>query len=132
MGCVRGDGTAKGDWGERYGSVVLPGVARQPLIFLDVDGVLIPFRGRPTRRDRPATGFAAGADGRDGLGSPLLDRLDLDDGRRLLALDGQLVWATTWLAEANEIISPRPGVPPLSGSPVMPADWLDVHGVENL
>lgn len=52
--------------------------------------------------------------------NPLLDRLDPDDGRRLLALSCDLAWATTWMADANEVISPRLGLPEL---PVV--DWPD-------
>ena len=71
------------------------------LVFLDVDGTLIPLRARA----------ATGALGESG--NPLLDRLDPADGRRLLELGCQLVWATTWMAEANEVISPRLGLPEL-------------------
>ncbi|MDR7275713.1 HAD domain-containing protein [Catenuloplanes atrovinosus] len=81
----------------------------RPLVFLDVDGPLIPFRARPV------PGTAA-----DGGGNPLLDRLDPADGRRLLALDCPLIWATTWGADANEIIAPRLGLPEL---PVV--EWPD-------
>ncbi|MET8363912.1 hypothetical protein ABZU53_10130 [Micromonospora sp. NPDC005194] len=56
----------------------------------------------------------------EGAGNPLLDRLDPDDGRRLLALTCQLVWATTWMVEAIEVVSPRLGLPAL---PVI--DWPD-------
>ncbi|WP_184956736.1 HAD domain-containing protein [Paractinoplanes abujensis] len=71
------------------------------MIYLDVDGTLIPFRGRRVQ--------GAPAD----AGNPLLDRLDPRDGARLLALGGQLVWATTWMAEANEVVAPLLGLPPL-------------------
>ena len=77
---------------------------RGPLIFLDVDGPLIPFRARPTQRRHRAA---------DATGNPLLERLDPADGHRLLELGAELVWATTWMAEANEIIAPRLGLPPL-------------------
>jgi hypothetical protein len=94
------------------------GPGNQPFIFLDVDGTLIPFRARPTRQDRPLGG--AVAEPLDGAGNPLLDRLDANDGRRLLALGCPLVWATTWMAEANEVIAPRLGLPDL---PVV--EWPD-------
>lgn len=99
-----------------YRSRVLAGATR-PLIFVDIDGVLIPFRARSVDTRRSSSG--AGDVG-DGLGNPLLDRLDPADGRRLLALPGELVWASTWMAEANEVVAPRLGLPVL---PVV--DWPD-------
>ncbi len=72
-----------------------------PLLFLDVDGPLIPFGGPPGRYP------AAQA------GNPLLARLDPAHGRRLSALPCELVWATSWMAEANEEIAPRIGLPEL-------------------
>lgn len=75
----------------------------RPLLFLDVDGPLIPFRARP----------GAGPSG-DEVGNPLLGRLDPEDGPRLLALGCELVWATSWMAEANEVIAPRIGLPELA------------------
>nr|MDT0660170.1 HAD domain-containing protein [Micromonospora sp. DSM 115978] len=82
----------------------MPTAADRPLIFLDVDGPLIPFRPREAEHRRTATTTDA---------HPLLHRLDPADGRRLLALGCELVWATTWLADANEVISPRLGLPEL-------------------
>ena len=85
--------------------------ADRPLIFLDVDGPLIPFRARSALR-RPSSGDLAGPVPGE-PGNPLVDRLDAADGRRLLGLSCQLVWATTWMADANEVVSPRPGLPAL-------------------
>lgn len=78
------------------------------LLFLDVDGTLLPFKARPV----PLT-----ADPSD---NPLLDRLDPRDGPRLQELGCQLIWATTWMTEANEVIAPRLGLP---GLPIV--DWPD-------
>lgn len=73
------------------------------LLFLDVDGPLIPFGGprpHPTYQEADDT-------------HPLLARINPAHGRRLLALPCQLVWATTWMAEANVSVSPRLGLPEL-------------------
>lgn len=91
---------------------------RRLLIFIDIDGVLIPLRARPAGAGRQRSGSVG--DGFGCSGNPLLDRLERDDGRRLLALPGELVWASTWLAEANEVVAPRLGLPAL---PVF--DWFD-------
>jgi HAD domain in Swiss Army Knife RNA repair proteins len=88
--------------------VVLAGAVR-PWIFLDIDGVLVPFRARSAGTDRPSAGAAN--DAHDG--NPLLHRLDPSDGRRLVALPGELVWATTWMTEANKVVAPRLGLPVL-------------------
>jgi hypothetical protein len=85
-------------------------VPRDAVLFLDVDGVLIPMRDRPAP---PAARQPADDDGH-----PLLYRLDPSDGHRLLALDAELVWATTWMAHANDVVAPRLGLPSL---PVV--DW---------
>lgn len=58
-----------------------------------------------------------------GDANPLLVRLDPEHGRRLAALPCDLVWATTWMAKANEVLAPRLGLPQL---PVV--DWLDDEG----
>jgi hypothetical protein len=76
------------------------------LLFLDVDGTLLPFA--PRVRSAPAGD------------NPLLARLDPADGSRLRALGCSLVWATTWGQDANTVLSPRLGLPEL---PVL--DWPD-------
>ncbi|RSD13868.1 HAD domain-containing protein [Amycolatopsis eburnea] len=65
---------------------------QRPLLFLDIDGTLLPF----------------GA-----AGDSHLDRLDPGMGLRLAALPCALVWATTWEHEANTELAPRLGLPPL-------------------
>jgi hypothetical protein len=80
-------------------------------VFLDVDGTLIPFRARPAEF-AVVSAYAVGpAD--EVSGNPLLDRLDPADGHRLLALGCRLVWATTWMADANDLVAPRLGLPRL-------------------
>lgn len=75
----------------------------RPLLFLDVDGPLIPFGGGhyPTHGTAPAAA------------NPLLTRVDPAHGPRLAALPCELVWATTWMADANDSLAPRLGLPPL-------------------
>jgi hypothetical protein len=80
-------------------------VTGRSLLFLDVDGTLLPFAG-------------AGQTGDDA--NPLLAGLDPDHGRRLAALPCDLVWARTWMADANEVLAPRLGLPQLPF-----VDWPD-------
>ncbi|MGW4061932.1 HAD domain-containing protein [Amycolatopsis sp. NPDC004747] len=76
----------------------------RPLLFLDVDGPLIPF-GRSSGEYEHFTD--------DDQGNPLLSRVDPRLGARLPALGCDLVWATTWLGDANECIAPLLDLPPL-------------------
>jgi hypothetical protein len=86
------------------------------LLFLDIDGTLIPFggTGRPYPTHRPRTGYDPGPH----APHPLLPRLDPSLGPRLLSLGCAPVWATTWLDDANAVVAPWLGLPPL---PVV--DW---------
>jgi hypothetical protein len=86
----------------------MTGPAARPLVFLDVDGPLIPFRARPGRNRYIPMSLAGQVN--DDSDNPLLDRLDPANGHSLLELGCELVWATTWMAEANEVVSPRLGL----------------------
>ncbi|MGW0082997.1 HAD domain-containing protein [Streptomyces sp. NPDC003393] len=83
--------------------------ARRPILFLDVDGPLVPFGSSSSSPRSPASGPEAAAD----RGNPLLGRLAPDLGPRLTALGCDLVWASTWREEANEAVAPRVGLPRL-------------------
>ncbi|MGI5220134.1 HAD domain-containing protein [Nocardia sp. CA-290969] len=72
-----------------------------PLLFLDVDGPLLPF-GAGSRHEPP-----------DAVGDSHLRRLDPELGRHLAALPYEMVWATTWEDDANTEIAPRIGLPRL-------------------
>ncbi|WSQ09290.1 HAD domain-containing protein [Streptomyces sp. NBC_01231] len=91
--------------------------AERPLLFLDVDGPLIPF-GSPSAHPPAAT---ADTSTPVDQGNPLLKRLNPGIGARLTALDCHLIWASTWMEEANETVAPRIGLPNL---PVV--EWPDV------
>lgn len=78
-----------------------------PILFLDVDGPLLPFGGPGDRYpDPPSPGTESN--------NPLLARLDPAFGPLLSALPCELVWATTWMHDANHSVSPLLGLPPLA------------------
>ena len=83
-----------------------PGTGERPLLFLDVDGTLLPFGLPPAQYPVFPGPVGEGA-------SPLLARLDPGHGARLLSLPCDLVWATAWEHEANEFVAPWLGLPEL-------------------
>lgn len=86
------------------------------LLFLDVDGPLIPFGA-----ERPYPLYESPHPLPETAAHPLLARIDPAIGprlRRLAGLGCELLWATTWTDDANTVIAPWLGLPPL---PVV--DW---------
>ena len=86
---------------------------QRPLLFLDVDGTLIPYGASwssPVSAGGPVEGARSVSTPAD---DPQLARLDPTYGERLLALGCELVWATGWMEEANDDVSPRIGLPEL-------------------
>lgn len=97
----------------------MPARPDRPLLFLDVDGPLIPFgTPHPDLARRAADSSPPRLLAEDS--NPLLARIDPRHGVRLAALPCDVVWATTWMADANEVICPLLGLPEL---PVV--DWPD-------
>lgn len=94
---------------------VVTGHAERPLLFLDVDGPLVPF--------------GAGARPGDVAGSTAaahLSRLRADMGPALAALPCTLVWATSWQAQdANTVIARRMGLPDLPA-----VAWPELTGAQ--
>ncbi|WP_327345172.1 hypothetical protein [Streptomyces europaeiscabiei] len=100
----------------------------RPLLYLDVDGPLNPYAAKPERRPagytthrmKPQGWLAQHPGSPAAYVKPLRVWLNPDHGRQLLELDAlfDLVWATTWVGEANTYIAPVLGLPEL---PVV--DW---------
>ncbi|WEH30591.1 hypothetical protein [Streptomyces sp. AM 3-1-1] len=98
----------------------------RPLLLIDVDGPLNPYRARWARRHGyashrmwPSVWSARHAEGSRALRRGLRVRLRAADGPRLLALPYTPVWATTWAHEANEMIAPALGIE----EPLPVIDW---------
>ncbi|MEU3182722.1 hypothetical protein ABZ707_00715 [Streptomyces sp. NPDC006923] len=90
----------------------------RPLLLLDVDGPLNPYaarfprpRGFTSLRLHPSAWLARQTPGSRGHRRGLRVRLNPGHGPRLLALPFELTWATTWMHEANTLISPVVGLP---------------------
>jgi len=91
-----------------YGSG-MTGPVERPLLFLDVDGPLVPFGigAHLSFGDSGSAGIAGESS------NPLLVRLNPDLGVLLKDLPCELVWATAWMDDATEEVSPRLGLPEL-------------------
>ncbi|MFB9513393.1 hypothetical protein [Streptomyces purpureus] len=90
----------------------------RPLLLLDVDGPLNPYaarlprlRGYTTHRLRPSDWLARQTPGSRRHRRGLRVVLHPGHGARLRALPFELAWATTWMHEANAMISPAIGLP---------------------
>ncbi|MFE3599697.1 HAD domain-containing protein [Streptomyces sp. NPDC059142] len=100
----------------------MTGSARRALLFLDVDGPLIPFGA--VSQSYPT--YAAGPELHGADANPLLTRINPEHGPLLAALPCEVVWATTWMTDANECIAPRIGLPQL---PVVV--WPEPSGIDD-
>ena len=106
-------------------------MSNRPLLLLDVDGPLNPFRARflrhrgyVTHRLWPANWSARQEPGSRHLRRGLRVRLHPGHGAQLLALPYELAWATTWMHQANEMIAPAIGLP--GDLPVI--EWPELFG----
>ncbi|WP_199829480.1 hypothetical protein [Streptomyces sp. MMG1121] len=79
----------------------------RPLLFLDVDGPLNPYAAQAERRPEGYTTIRVPI----GYRRPLRVWLNPEHGPALLGLGYELVWATSWMEEANVWIAPVVGLP---------------------
>ncbi|MFB7835511.1 hypothetical protein [Streptomyces sp. NPDC056056] len=94
-----------------------------PLLFLDVDGTLLPYAGAQLpstpeewdRWQRPD--------------NPQLAKLVREHGPLLSALPCELMWATAWMHDANTVLAPLLGIPDLPVAPLPEPPEDDEPGV---
>ncbi|WP_405944290.1 HAD domain-containing protein [Streptomyces sp. NBC_00932] len=97
----------------------------RPLLFLDIDGTLIPFGATP---EQYPDGYPTYPYKQREVGAhPLLARVDPALRPRLMGLPCELVWATTWEAEANECLAPLLGLEQLPVVAWREASYEDVR-----
>lgn len=90
----------------------------RPLLLLDVDGPLNPWRADPCDGPAGYGSYDMRPTGWEPPRPPLRVLLNVGHGPRLLALACRLVWATTWEAQANTWIAPVLGLPELPFVPL--------------
>ena len=103
----------------RYGGPVT--AHGRPLLFLDVDGTLLPMNGAQVLSNLDDW-YALWQN----ASNPQLAKIDRAHGPRLLALPADLIWATAWMKDANLVIGPILGLPEL---PV--ADFGELPGLDD-
>jgi len=97
------------------------GPGQPPLLFLDVDGTLLPAGGP----QRPSTLEEWNATWQNAA-NPHLANLVVEQGSRLFAMPCELMWATAWMSDANKVIAPLMGLPQL---PVV--DMGELPGIDD-
>jgi hypothetical protein len=86
----------------------------KPLLLLDVDGPLNPWQANPNRRPEGYTTHRLRPEGwKNPRKRPLRVWLKPTHGADLMSLPFDLVWCTTWIHEANQMIGPVLGLPEL-------------------
>jgi hypothetical protein len=81
--------------------------SHRPLLFLDVDGTLLPYG--PLSELEQIDNWDTWQEPTN----PRLATMSPDHGAALLALGCEIRWATAWRADANTVIAPLVGLPQL-------------------